>query len=113
MEKSHLFLSNTCTRTYKTKSERRNVTNSHRSLSKMHSILRGCGCVLFFVTIVSSTVHHKYIYDRFNDFSDNDVKIVFPDQIEKEKSTLLLVNVVSNVFIFSDYTLLNFDESFL
>lgn len=61
----------------------------------MIGVLRGCICVLFFVTIVNSIVHHKYVYDRFNDFSDTDFKIVFPDEFEERKSTLLLVNVVS------------------
>lgn len=61
----------------------------------MIEVLRICGCVLFLVAIVHSTVHHTYINDRFNDFSENDYRIVFPDELEQQKSTLVLVNVVS------------------
>lgn len=58
--------------------------------------------LIFFVTIVNCTVHHKYIYDRFNDFSDNDYRIVFPDEFEERKSTLVLVNVVSEHTYYSN-----------
>lgn len=66
----------------------------------MTEVLKVCGCVIFFATIVQSIVHHKYVYDRFNDFSDNDFKIVFPDELEEKKGSLVLVNVVSLLLFF-------------
>lgn len=63
----------------------------------MVGVLKVCGFIIFLATIVSGIVHHKYVYDRFNDFSDNDFKIVFPDEFEERKSTLVLVNVVSEI----------------
>lgn len=65
----------------------------------MIGVIRVCFCIIFLVTFVNSIVHHKYVFDRFNDFSENDYKIVFPDEFEEQKSTLLLVNVVRTSYI--------------
>lgn len=63
----------------------------------MTEVLKVFVCLIFLVTIVNGIVHHKYVFDRFNDFSENDYNIVFPDKLEERQNTLVLVNVVSKI----------------
>lgn len=80
---------------------------------RMTVVLKVCGCVIFLATMVNSIVHNKYVYDRFNDSSDNDFKIVLPDESEEPKSTLVLVNVVSVLVLITIFMYLYFQYIFV
>nr|XP_023029732.1 uncharacterized protein LOC111517716 [Leptinotarsa decemlineata] len=74
--------------------------NKRTHQSRFHIILESrfkMNCLLFVSCVliagVSGTVHHNYIFNRFDSFSDNDYRIIFPNR-EDSEGTLQLVNVL-------------------
>lgn len=62
----------------------------------MNSFFVACCATYLFIVYVSGVVHHNYVNNRFDEFSQDDFNEAFPSPAgEDEEDTLLLVNVVS------------------
>lgn len=62
----------------------------------MKSFLASCAIFLF-IASVSGVVHHNYVNNRFDEFSEDDFNEAFPapPSSAEEEDTLMLVSVVS------------------